>query len=140
MKFDAITEEALSKLVYSFYDDVRQDPVIGPVFERVLHDKWDTHLPRMVDFWSTMLLGTRRFGGNVYGKHMALDGITSDHFTQWLALFGRTTTRLFEPAPAATILDTADRIAASLQFGYFGEQLVRSSDLKSASPQGEGTP
>lgn len=137
MKFDTITEEALTSLVYSFYDDVRKNAVIGPVFERALHDKWDTHLPRMVDFWSTMLLGTRRFSGNVYGKHMALDDIKREHFVQWLTLFGRTTTRLFAAAPAATILDTADRIAASLQLGYFGEQLVRLGDLKPADAQGK---
>jgi hemoglobin len=128
-RFDAISEEALVKLVYGFYDQVRKDAVIGPVFERALHDKWESHLPRMVDFWSTMLLGSRRFSGNVYGKHMALDGIAPEHFVRWLTLFKQTAHQLFAPEPEATIVDTADRIAASLQLGYFGEQLVRADQL-----------
>lgn len=129
MKYPAITEPSLTRLVYRFYADVRADDLIGPVFEASLHDQWDTHLPRMVQFWSTMLLGTRDFSGNVYGKHMALDGIETEHFKRWLTLFRRTVEHLFDPAPAETILSIADRIAASLQLGYFGEHLVSSADV-----------
>ncbi len=129
MKHSSITEDSLSRLVYRFYADVRADDLIGPVFEAALHDKWDVHLPRMVQFWSTMLLGTRDFSGNVYGKHMALDGIQPAHFNRWLTLFQRTVQHLFEPAPAKTIMAIADKIAASLQLGYFGEHLVSSADI-----------
>lgn len=129
MKYSTINEEALTRLVYRFYADVRADALIGPVFEASLHDKWDVHLPRMVQFWSTMLLGTRDFSGNVYGKHMALDGIEPEHFKRWLTLFQRTVQHLFEPAPAETIMTIADRIAASLQLGFFGEHLVSSADI-----------
>ncbi len=129
MKYSSITENSLSCLVYRFYADVRADDLIGPVFEAALHDKWDIHLPRMVQFWSTMLLGTRNFSGNVYSKHMALDNIQSEHFNRWLTLFQRTVWHLFEPAPAETIMAITDRIAASLQLGYFGEHLVSSADI-----------
>lgn len=129
MKHALITEDSLTSLVYRFYAGVRADELIGPVFEAALHDKWDTHLPRMVQFWSTMLLGTRDFSGNVYGKHMALDGIQPEHFMHWLTLFQHTVQQLFEPVPATTIMAIADKIAASLQLGYFGEHLVSSADI-----------
>lgn len=125
MKFDAITEESIPHLVHTFYDGVRKDEVLGPVFDNALHGDWSGHLPRMVDFWSTILLGTSKFQGNVYGKHMALTGITEQHFVRWLALFKETVNQLYVPAAATEIEVIADRIAGSLQLGFFGERLVR---------------
>ncbi len=124
MKFDTITEDSIRQMVYGFYDDVRTDAVLGPVFEQVLHDKWDEHMPRMVNFWATILLGVPRFSGNVFGKHMALSGIAPEHFTRWLSLFKKTVMRLYEEDTAAEILEIADSIAGSLQLGYFGERPV----------------
>lgn len=125
----AISEETIARMVYDFYDDVRADPVLGPVFELQLAGRWETHLPRMVDFWSTVLLAQARFQGNVYGKHMALAGIEKEHFVRWLSLFRKTVTALFEDGPAGEILGVADRVAGSLQLGYFGERTVRLATL-----------
>ncbi|GAB3554296.1 hypothetical protein GCM10027343_42130 [Noviherbaspirillum agri] len=121
---ETITEDAIRLLVDTFYDGVRRDEVLGPVFDQALHGDWAGHLPRMVDFWTTVLLGTSRFQGNVYGKHMALSGIEPEHFVRWLSLFKQTVTRLFAEPAAAEILLVADRISGSLQLGYFGERQV----------------
>lgn len=125
VKFQAITEESIYLLVDTFYDAVRKDEVLGPVFENALQGRWSAHMPRMVDFWSTVLLGTGSFQGNVYGKHMALAGIGKEHFVRWLSLFKDTVTHLYDGAAATEILRTADRIAGSLQLGFFGERTVR---------------
>lgn len=125
MKFEeALTEESIRLLVDTFYDGVRRDEVLGPVFDQALHGDWAGHLPRMVDFWSTVLLGTGRFQGNVYGKHMALTGISREHFVRWLSLFKETVTRLFDEPAAQEILLIADRISGSLQLGFFGDRQV----------------
>lgn len=123
--FDTVTEESIRLLVEIFYDGVRRDEELGPVFEQTLHGKWAEHLPRMVDFWSTILLGSSRFQGNVFGKHMALSGIAPEHFVRWLSLFKQTVNGLFAVPLAEEIIEIADRIAGSLQLGYFGERLVR---------------
>ena len=68
----APSTESLTELVHSFYADVRADALLGPVFEEALHDRWEPHLGRMVDFWSTVALGSKSFSGNVFAKHMAL--------------------------------------------------------------------
>jgi hemoglobin len=125
MKFDAVTEESIRLLVDTFYEGVRKDEILGPVFENALYGAWDAHMPRMYDFWSTVLLGTSRFQGNVYGKHMALAGISEEHFVRWLSLFKENVTRHFNEEPAKEILEVADRIAGSLQLGFFGERTVR---------------
>lgn len=125
MKFEeAVTEESIRLLVDTFYDGVRRDEVLGPVFDRALHGDWAGHLPRMYDFWSTVLLGTGRFQGNVYGKHMALTGISREHFVRWLSLFKETVMRLFDEPAAQEILLIADRISGSLQLGFFGDRQV----------------
>lgn len=124
-KFETITEDTIRLLVDSFYQSVRQDEVLSPVFETALHGAWDAHMPRMYAFWSTVLLGTSKFQGNVYGKHMALSGISEDHFLRWLSLFRKTVESLFAGEAASEILEIADRIAGSLQLGYFGERTVR---------------
>ena len=78
--------ESITQLVHGFYGDVRRDPLLGPVFEKALHGQWDAHLQRLVDFWSTVALGTRSFKGDVFGKHMALEGVMGKEVT-FQALF-----------------------------------------------------
>ena len=96
----APSTESLTELVHSFYADVRADALLGPVFEAALHDRWEPHLARMVDFWSTVALGSKSFRGNVFTKHMALTGVTPDHFAAWVRLWGQHTERLFAPEVA----------------------------------------
>lgn len=128
MKFETISEETIRILVDSFYDGVRKDAVLFPVFDTALHGDWEGHMPRMYAFWSTVLLGTSSFQGNVFGKHMALSGVSEDHFVRWLSLFRKTIETLFTGPAAAEILEVADRIAGSLQLGYFGKRTVRIGD------------
>lgn len=119
---NTITEESIRRMVDTFYERVRNDELLGPVFENVLHDQWDAHMPKMYDFWSTVLLGSGRFQGNVFGKHMVLPGITKEHFVNWLALFNATVTEIYDADTAQPILEVAGRIAESLQLGFFGER------------------
>lgn len=115
-----VTRERLSDLVHSFYADVRADPLLGPVFEKALAERWEPHLERMVEFWSTVALGTKSFRGNVFGKHMALADVTPAHFTAWVKLWGHHTERLFEADDARELQFTAHGIARNLFQGYFG--------------------
>ncbi|MGO4378950.1 group III truncated hemoglobin [Pseudoduganella sp. RAF19] len=119
-----LTTESITNLVHRFYDDVRADPELGPVFNNAIGDQWDTHLGRMVDFWSTVMLGSRQFQGNVYGKHMVLQGIEPKHFERWLALFEATVERMFDGEDEKEFKVVAHRIAQSLQYGFFGKVMV----------------
>lgn len=121
MKYDTITRDNVRQLVDQFYGRVRADDLLGPVFLKALGDDWTSHLERLAEFWSTIVLGTRSFHGNVYGTHMQLNGIEPEHFERWLALFGETAHELFEPDQAAEFIKMARRVASSLQIGFFGE-------------------
>lgn len=114
---DLCTEEEIIQLVYGFYDAVRRDEVLGSIFNQHVKD-WDTHLPVMVDFWSSALRGTARFRGSPMPKHAALPGLSIELFQHWLALFRQTTATLPNTALADKANDLAKRIAQSLWYGY----------------------
>lgn len=124
MPQQALHPESIAMLVHEFYAEVRRDPELFPVFDAAIGANWTPHLDRMVDFWSTVMLGSRNFQGNVFGKHMLLNGVEPQHFRRWLTLFEATARRLFAPAVADDMLLVARRIGTSLQFGFFGKAEV----------------
>lgn len=104
------SEQEVTRLVHDFYARVRQDGQLGPVFEARIHE-WDVHLAQLVDFWSAMLRGTRRFNGNPMSKHMAMPELERALFDRWLLLFRRTTAELGNPPMQQLADDVATRIA-----------------------------
>lgn len=118
--YHELNRTSISTLVRDFYADIRRDSLLQPVFDGAIGANWEAHLERMVDFWCSVMLSSAEFKGNVYGKHMQLQGIEAEHFRRWLDLFEAHVRRLFEPETAEAFLAAARRIAASLQYGYFG--------------------
>ncbi|KGS22604.1 Globin [Burkholderia pseudomallei] len=114
------TPENIRALVDAFYDRVRDDALLGPVFESKLAGRWDQHLPKMGEFWSSLVLGTKSYRGNVQAAHQPLDGLEPVHFSRWLALFLKTVEARYEPAAAVRFMEPALRIAQSLQLSRFG--------------------
>jgi hemoglobin len=119
-RYDEPTESNIRELVYAFYDRVRADPLLGPVFDAVLAGRWDTHLPKMCVFWGSLVLGDKRYRGNVQQAHQPLDGLEPRHFSRWLHLFLDTVCDRYEPAAAVRFMEPALRIAQSLQLSRFG--------------------
>ena len=116
-----LNRDAIALLVDRFYAGVRADALLGPVFEPLLHGRWDAHLARMVDFWCTACKLQRDFRGNVYDKHMALPEIRLAHLLRWLRLWKRHTEALFAPQDAARLWRVALGVARVLHLGWFGE-------------------
>ena len=111
------TEDDIRHMVHTFYDKVRQDDQLGPVFNAHIHD-WDTHLGRMVQFWSSMVRGTGTYEGTPMPKHIALPGLTADLFGHWLELFHETLATLPNRTLAEKAEEFSKRIARSLWYGY----------------------
>lgn len=111
-----VTEEMIHALVHGFYDRIRVDPALGPIFSRVITD-WDPHLERMCDFWSSVMLMTGRFKGAPMAAHVRIEGLGPTHFARWLHLFRQTAAELCPPEAAAVFVAKAEMIAQSLQLG-----------------------
>lgn len=110
-----IDEKMIEVLVRTFYARVRQDPVIGPIFESKVHD-WPAHERRLCAFWSSVTLMSGRYHGRPMEAHLPLP-IDSPHFDRWLELFAATAREICPPAATAHFLERALRIADSLELG-----------------------
>lgn len=111
------TEEEIQALVHAFYARVREDELLGPIFNAHIHD-WPRHLALLCDFWSSVLRGTGRFSGAPMPRHIALPNLTAALFEHWLALFHETTAGQPNRAMAELANASAVRIANSLWSGY----------------------
>jgi hemoglobin len=110
-KSDIISRHDIQVLVDSFYDKVKADDLLGPVFADL---DWPHHLPIMYNFWSSMLLGDQTYRGNPLEKHLRL-AVTSEHFKRWLALFKQTVDENFSGEKAEEVKMRADSIAGIFQ-------------------------
>ena len=108
----SLDEDILRELIHSFYEKVRRDAVLGPIFATRIVE-WEPHLERMVAFWSTVALMTGRYHGSPVSAHTPLP-IDAAHFERWLGLFRETTREVCTPAGAAHVIERAERIARSL--------------------------
>lgn len=110
-----LSEALLSDLVDRFYDRVRVDPLLGPVFDEKIRD-WGPHLAQMKLFWASVALGTGTYDGRPMPKHMRLP-VDAEHFDRWLALFEATARDLLPAVGAEHVIVRAHRIAHSLELG-----------------------
>lgn len=114
-----ISEADIERLVRAFYARVRVDPLLEPVFSRAIPGDWESHLRRMCDFWSAVLLKSGRYRGNPMAVHQRLPGLAPAYFGRWLSLFRLTANETLAPRQVAQVMERAERIAESLQRGLF---------------------
>jgi hemoglobin len=117
-----IDEDMIENLVRGFYTRVREDDLIGPVFESRIAD-WEPHLQQMFAFWSSVALMTGRYHGTPMAKHLPLP-VDGDHFDRWLALFEQTAREICPGEAEAHFVERARRIAQSLELGIAGTRGV----------------
>ncbi|MBN8761049.1 MAG: preprotein translocase subunit TatC [Thiobacillus sp. 65-69] len=111
------TEAEIARLVDDFYARVRRDDRLGPIFDAHVAD-WNTHLGKMVDFWTALLLRTGHYSGSPMSRHAALPGLSADLFHHWLQLFRETARAQPNRAMADQACLMAERIAQNLWMGY----------------------
>lgn len=128
-----VSEALIARLVETFYERVRRDPLIGPIFDETVED-WGAHLGRLGDFWSSVTLMSGRYKGKPIPAHAKLPGMGAAHFARWLALFRDTARDVCPLQAAALFIDRAERIANSLQVGI---AFVRQSTDPQGSLAGE---
>jgi hemoglobin len=105
--------EGIFNLLRHFYADVRQDPLIGPIFNSQIKD-WKHHLEVIGSFWETLLGGSRSYARPMPMKHLPLQ-LTQEHFERWLFLW-QANCRAQLPADVARgMIDLAHHIAGRLR-------------------------
>jgi hemoglobin len=99
-KKDVTTREDIFFLVNTFYDKIKEDEVLGPIFNGMIKD-WDKHMILLTDFWSSQLFIERTYHGNPIEIHRKVDAyanysINEQHFGKWLNHWIQTLYEYFE--------------------------------------------
>lgn len=111
---DIQTRDDIILLVDQFYNKVRTNPIIGPIFTEVAQLDFSTHLPVMYSFWASQLLGEQSYNGNPMIPHLKLGKLTpmgEVQFTEWLRLFTETVDEFFLGTKADEAKSRAGNIA-----------------------------
>ncbi len=109
---DVLTEADVRTVVYAFYRGMEADPVLGRYFAGL---DWDAHLPRMVDFWASIVFQTGRYRGRPFDPHARMPGLDRMHFDHWVGRFRRTVDAHFAGANAERMKARAEQIAGVFQ-------------------------
>ncbi|MFI4915350.1 MAG: group III truncated hemoglobin [Phycisphaerales bacterium JB060] len=117
-----VVEADNARLVGRFYQRVRADDLLGPIFARHIGPRpedWEGHLPRMEAFWSTVVLHSGRYAGRPMEAHRALaaagEELTGAHFERWLSLWREAVTEAIHPDGRAAFMLAARRMAGSIR-------------------------
>ncbi len=108
------SEEMITNVVLSFYDSIRQDDLLGPVFGPRIDGHWEDHLTTMVDFWSSVILTSGRYQGQPLSVHGQLGHIGPAMWQRWIALFTNAARENCPPYGAQVMIQRAEQIADHL--------------------------
>ncbi|MDH4473762.1 MAG: group III truncated hemoglobin [Fluviicola sp.] len=86
------TKKDIELLVDTFYTAILKDEQLAPFFA---HLNFVEHLPKMVHFWSFVLLDEPGYTTNVTDKHAGMK-LNKALFDRWVELFHATVDELFE--------------------------------------------
>jgi hemoglobin len=86
---DIVSEKDVVLLVDSFYEKVNQDYLLSAIFNDFSGINWNIHLPKMYQFWNTLIFGTQSYKGNPFEAHLSLP-INYTHFARWIEIFDET--------------------------------------------------
>ncbi len=112
---DIESREHIEVVVVKFYERAVLDKQIGHFFAEL---DLSSHLPRIVDFWDSILLGTQTYSGNPMQVHMKLNkkhSMELIHFNRWVDLWSETVSGMFNGVKAEEAISRAKNIAAVMQ-------------------------
>ncbi|MFN0033145.1 MAG: group III truncated hemoglobin [Flavobacteriales bacterium] len=80
---DIADKEDIALMVETFYAKVFADPLLAVFFQDL---DFESHKPRMIHFWSFVLLDEPGYTTNVFDKHAHMP-LKKEHFTRWVEIF-----------------------------------------------------
>jgi len=122
MKKDILNRKDIELLVDTFYEKVKQDPILRPYFIEKANINWEKHLPIMYDFWENILFFTGSYEGNPMQIHRNMhqrNPLSMKHFQQWMLLFTGTVDELFKGKNADFVKERALSISTIIQIKLF---------------------
>lgn len=115
---DIETRADIELLVDSFYQKVQKNQELDHVFNGVAQLDWEKHLPKMYDFWESMVWKNGLYSGNPMKVHKSMHEkipFTKSMFDNWLRLFNETVDENFDGPHAHEVKTRALSIATMIQ-------------------------
>jgi hemoglobin len=115
---DIVNRADIELLLRAFYGQILGDPEIGHFFTQVVSLDLAAHLPRLADFWESILFQSAGYQGDAMAVHLALhhqSPLTAHHFEVWLRQFAATVDNLFVGEKADLAKERARTIASLMQ-------------------------
>lgn len=123
---DIKNREDVFHLVHTFYSKVRQDELIGPIFNRMIQgeEEWKEHEEKLTDFWESTIFFKGLYRGNPVAVHNKVDEkegfvIDHNHFGRWQLLWIANIQEKFEGENATTAKNKARNMAHHLFLHMF---------------------
>lgn len=113
---DLTTRAAIDQLVTTFYREIVFDDLLEPVFGEIAEVDWVAHIPILIDYWTSILLGAEGHRGSIMGVHRhlhAMAPIERVHCDRWYSLWAGCVDERW----AGPIADRAKAHAAALMAG-----------------------
>lgn len=124
---DILSLVEIKALVDSFYEKVRKDELLSPVFNERIGNRWPEHLKKMYAFWQTVLLEEHTYYGSPFPPHAQLP-VHHIHFQRWIELFTNTVDTLFKGEKANEAKWRAAKMAGlfEVKIDHYREQGFKS--------------
>lgn len=110
----SLNHESIAALVDRFYAKVREDALLGPVFNGAIGDHWPEHLATLTDFWTSVLLASGRYKGNPMMAHIPIPQMDQQHFSRWIELWRETTAEVLGPEISQALVAKASMMGERL--------------------------
>lgn len=113
------TRKDLEDIIHRFYQSAMQDDLIGYIFTDVAHLDLGVHLPRIVDFWESVLFGVAKYQGNPVLKHVHLHQLSplrKEHFDRWLSIWNETIQNKYTGEKATEAVNKAKMMADLMMY------------------------
>jgi hemoglobin len=111
-------------LLQRFYRRALVDEVLAAPFAELRATGLEAHLPKMCDFWETVLLGAGCYRGSALEVHRHIHGrtpLSGRHFLRWLTIWRETVDEMYRGPLAERAKVQAARIAWAMQRRLTGE-------------------
>ena len=113
------TKQDIIILVDAFYKKALTDLEIGYFFTEVMKINLEKHLPKLYNFWESILFKKASYSGNPMMKHLEINKtsqIKPAHFDRWLFLWQETVEELYTGELATEAINRANQIGQLMQF------------------------
>ena len=110
-----LTGAVIDRVIKAFYLEVRQDALLGPVFNEIVED-WDAHVEKVSAFWRYAARLDRTYNSRDFmPAHVRHAQVQASLLPRWLFLFRRTASEICTEKVAGALVDIAVRMADSIE-------------------------